>query len=258
MLEGVVKWVTKAPEKKSSATNLLRIFDKTSWGLTFFSMLVVSLSLVVAYRVGTYYGMKPNDVCSTIFVPLAMLNAEGFPRETTVQSRNFFSRGFSQNCILLNWSVFGMVLVFCFLCNLRAMILKPQMEAPIDTTKDLILSGTTPIVIAGFWQDYLLTSVNLWERKAGASDFIQQNSGDTEHHLKSKVQKDGTHAAISQPEEIAYAVKHDPWYKNKQKPVFHFSKESLRPYYIGWVTGKLSPWKKIVDQHIGIILQAGY
>ena len=61
---------------------------------------------------------------------------------------------------------------------------------------------------------------------------------------------------IALPEEITYAVKQDLWYKDKKKPVFHFSKENLDSYYVGWVTRKLSPWKTLVDDHIGIIQQA--
>ena len=130
------------------------------------------------------------------------------------------------------------------------------MEPPIDTTKYLILSGTIPIIIAGFNQENLLkNSLNEWRQKASTIKFTQEDPADTEHNLKNLVQKDGTHAVIANPVKIAYEVKNDPWYKEQKKPVFHFSKESLESYYIGWITGKLSPWKNIVDDHIGIILQ---
>ena len=49
------------------------------------------------------------------------------------------------------------------------------MESPIDTTKELILSGTTPIVPAGLWPDYLLNSVNEWQLKAGTTAFILED-----------------------------------------------------------------------------------
>ena len=130
------------------------------------------------------------------------------------------------------------------------------METTKDTTKDLIISGTTPIVVKGFNQDNLLkNSVNEWQQKAFESKFTQEDSADTEYNLKNLVQKEGTHAVIANPEEIAYAVKNDPYYKDQNKPVFHISQESLESYYVGWVTGKISPWKKTVDDHIGLILQ---
>ena len=69
------------------------------------------------------------------------------------------------------------------------------------------------------------------------------------------VQKEGTHALIANPAEIAYAVKNDPYYEDQKKPVFHFSQESLESYYVGWVTGKTSPWNKMLDDHIGLVLQ---
>ena len=221
-------------------------------------MVSVGLSLLLAYKVGSYYGLEECDSVLTLLTPLAILNAESFPKRcmNDGKSNHFFSKGFSRNFVFLHWSVMGMLLVFCFTCNLRAMILKPQMETTKDTTKDLIISGTTPIVVKGFNQENLLkNSVNEWQQKAFESKFSQEDSADTEYNLKNLVQKEGTHAVIANPEEIAYAVKNDPYYKDQNKPVFHISQESLESYYVGWVTGKISPWKKTVDDHIGLILQ---
>merc|ERR1711954_294908 len=77
------------------------------------------------------------------------------------------SRGdFTRNFLYLNWSVLGMILVFCFLCNLRAMILKPSLENPIDTTQDLVLKGKTPIIVSGMFTNLMETSSNQWHREA--------------------------------------------------------------------------------------------
>ena len=62
--------------------------------------------------------------------------------------------------------------------------------------------------------------------------------------------KDGIHCAMAYQQDIAYAFKD---YKNA--PAIHFSQENLRPYYSSWVISKQSPWKDILDKHIGITQQ---
>ena len=57
LYERVTKWVSKAPGKKSSATNLLQIFDKTSWLLTLVSMMIVSFVLIAAYKLESHFGI---------------------------------------------------------------------------------------------------------------------------------------------------------------------------------------------------------
>ena len=258
LLENGIKWVTKAPGRISSATNLVKIFDNMSWFLTLLSMILIGISLLIAYKVGTFYGLQGRDTTLTILTPLAMMNAESVPNECTnnKSSSHFFTKGFSRNFLYLLWSVMGMVLVFSFTCNLRAMIMKPQKESPKDSTEDLVTSGTIPIVVKGFNQETLLkNSLNEWQQKAFGFRYSQEDPSDTENNLKNLVQKKGTHAIIANPEEIAYAVKNDPYYNLQNKPVFHFSQESLESYYVGWITGKISPWTKVVDDHIAIILQ---
>ena len=248
LLERVTKWVSKAPGKKTSATNLLNIFDKSSWFLTLCSMVLVSSVLIAAYKLEHHFGRKKPDIVLLIFTPLAMLNAEALPTDDVNQKK--LRRGFTRNFILLHWSVMGMVLLFCFLCNLRAMILKPLMESPIDTSEEIILKGMTPIVVAGLWQEYLINSVNKWQRKAETMALIVPNPTFLKQNLETLVQQDGTHSLMAIPDRIAHALKNQ-----KNSPAIHFSKENLISYYRSWMTSKLSPWKKIVDDHIGLTQQ---
>ena len=244
--ETVVKWVTKAPGKKPLTTNILRIFDKTSWILIFVSSLLVSFCLVIASKVKHVLGSKKPDIVSLILVPLAMLNAEAMPEDNKTRER---SKGrFSLNAFLLHWSVMGMVLVFFFLCNLRAMILKPIMEAPIDTTKDLVQKGITPILVSGHWTRYMAASGNEWHRKAREIAHEIPTPTLIKENLETLVQQNGTHSVTSSIYEIAYNF-------NENSPAVHLSKENIDSYYLGWVIAKQSPWKKILDNHIGIIHQ---
>ena len=245
-----MKWVSKAPSQKISATNLLKIFDKTSWILTFISMLVVSFALIAAYKLEHLSGGKKPDIVMLILRPIAMFNAEAMPVEVEeVKSRK--SRGeFSRNFLFLNWSVMGMVLVLCFLCNLRAMILKPTLEQPINTSQDLVLQGKTPIIVYGLFTNYMETSPNEWHRKSREVAYVIPNPTLIKENLETVVQQDGTHSVMASPPEVAFALK-----DQKNPPAIHFSKENINPYYIGWVTAKQSPWKNILDDHIGITRQ---
>ena len=246
VFENVFKWASKTPEKTTAATNLITIFDKTSWILAFLSLVLVSCCLVAANKLELFFGGKEVDTVSLILAPFAMLNAEAMPVEKKKNSKC----GYARNLILLLWSVMGMVLVFCFLCNLRAVILKPTMENPIDTTEDLVRNGITPILNSGLQPEYMATSGNEWHRKAEQIAFIIHNPALQKEYLMNVVQQDGTHSVLSVPYLVAYFLK-----DQKSSTAIHFSKENIQPYYIGWVTAKQSPWKKILDNHIGLIVQ---
>ena len=55
--------------------------------------------------------------------------------------------------------------------------------------------------------------------------------------------------------QVGYAVNSDPWYTGKPSPIFQLSKEVMRPYYLGWVVNKVSPWKEEIDRHVLTIQQ---
>ena len=246
VIELVMKWASKAPGKKTAATNLVTIFDKTSWILTFASLMLISCGLIAAYKVEHIFGGKKADTVLLVILPLAMMNAEPLPTNKRKNSKGSFSR----NSLLLLWSVMGMVLVFCFLCNLRAVILKPTTENPLDTTEDLVRNGITPILNSGLQTMYMSTSGNKWHRKAEEIAHITHNPALQKQYLETVVQQDGTHAVLSVPYLVAYSLK-----DQKTPNMIYFSKENIMSYYSGWVTAKRSPWKKILDDHIGIIQQ---
>ena len=246
-MEAETKWVSKAPSKKTSATSILGIFDTTSWILLFASMLLVSCALIA-----TYYlcGDKP-DIVLMILTPLAMFNAEAMPVDVEKKNKQKSRGDFTLNFLFLNWSVLGMILVFCFQCNLRAMILKPSLENPIDATKDIVLKGKTPIIVSGLFTNLMETSSNQWHREAREIAQVIPNPTFIKKNLETVVLQDGTHSVMASPPEIAYALK-----DQKNSPALHFSKENIDFYYISWVTAKQSPWKNILDDHIGLIQQA--
>ena len=98
--------------------------DLGCWISLFVSYFFISLALVIAVKVGASYGVKRVDVVYIILVPFAMMNAEGmptwfeFPHQPV--TRRFVRRGRAGNLLLLTWSLMGMVIMFGFTCNLRA------------------------------------------------------------------------------------------------------------------------------------------
>ena len=55
---GPTYWITKAPTQLTIATNILRIFDTTSWILIFLSILSVIAFFYFGSKIGGYYGLK--------------------------------------------------------------------------------------------------------------------------------------------------------------------------------------------------------
>ena len=66
-IDGMV-WVSKPPQKLPPITNILRIFDVTSWVLILASMLSVSVVLLAVSKVGTLYGGKDQDYVDILLV----------------------------------------------------------------------------------------------------------------------------------------------------------------------------------------------
>ena len=51
------QWISKGPDQIPPATNLIRIFTFDVWLLIFFSMVLFSIFLLIAAKIGTYYGI---------------------------------------------------------------------------------------------------------------------------------------------------------------------------------------------------------
>ena len=54
-------WISKAPGTLPPATNLIRIFTFDVWLLIFLSMMLFSAFLVIAAKIGTYYGLNTES-----------------------------------------------------------------------------------------------------------------------------------------------------------------------------------------------------
>ena len=107
-------------------------------------------------------------------LPLSILTAEKMPecfqsKMTTKCRKSFFSRGFAGNGLILLWTVVASFISMAFHSNIRAMLMIPVYEDPIDTTEDLLERGKIPIIgpEGGYWREYLLGSNVGSEKMAG-------------------------------------------------------------------------------------------
>ena len=225
-----MKWISKPPEKLPPATNIIRIFDKTSWLLIFISMLATSLMLLIASRAGLSYGVGTSDITSILLTPFQTLNAESLPgwfsRRAT---RGILSPGFTGNYLLLMWTVMGSLISMAFLCNIRAMLMKPVFQKPIDSTEDILTVGKIPIndVESSFWPEYLKTSSNKWERLAGETGYSVKSIAERNRALVEKVYEADTHVYLASPVQ-SLTFLNLKYFKHKDRPIFHISRERLR------------------------------
>ena len=98
-------------------------------------------------------------------LPLSILTAEKMPecfhsKMNTKCRKSFFSRGSAGNGLILLWTVVASYISMAFHSNIRAMLMIPVYEDPIDTTEDLFERGKILIIgpEGGYWREYLLGS----------------------------------------------------------------------------------------------------
>ena len=107
-----------------------------------------------------------------------------------------------------------MFISFAFMSNIRAMLLKPSYETPVDSTEELLKRGIIPINSnGGFWEEYLLSSINPWERLAGEKGITFQSGAEQQKLIREKVKMEGSHASLENTEAVAYLSLVDPQYK---------------------------------------------
>ena len=171
-------WVSKTPGKLSPATNLFRVFDYQSWTMIGVSLLSVSVVLIIITRIGQMYGVEtPLDTFKIFSLPLATLIGENlsssFMKTKKTKKRkgleSLFPPGFAGNGLLLVWNAMAVIITMAFLSNIRAILLSPSYEPPIDSTEHIFKEGRIPIINynGSLWWQYFQTSNNSWERKAG-------------------------------------------------------------------------------------------
>ena len=61
MSHALYRWYSRAPQILPPATNLIRIFTFYVWFLIFLSMVLFSIFLLIAAKIGRYYGLSTES-----------------------------------------------------------------------------------------------------------------------------------------------------------------------------------------------------
>ena len=184
-----MRWISKPPGKLPPVTNIIRTFDHYSWIMIGASICTFIVAMFIVSRVSRCYGVEtPLDNVLIFIFPLSTLTAEKMPRcfriktqkkkKQELRKESFFLPGFTGNTLLLLWTVAASFLSMAFLSNIRAILMIPVLEDPIDTTEDLFKQSKTAIIgpEGGFMRGYLSGSSNIWERKLGKYYEINRNN----------------------------------------------------------------------------------
>ena len=132
----VTTWLSRAPGRVPPYTSLVRTMDAGCWASTLASVVSVSLALLLTVKVGRSYGRPQPDLVKILLTPFAIMNAEPLPSwfNSNTAGRGGEGRrelGRAGNLLLLTWSVMGMIVMFGFTCNLRAIYMKVELEEPL-------------------------------------------------------------------------------------------------------------------------------
>ena len=249
-------WVMKAPGKVPPYFNLINTMDLGSWISVPVSLVSVTLALVIIVRVGRSYGIPQPDLVRIILTPFAMLNHEEmpawfeFPHSQVNRIRSLVvidttmrlvRRGRAGNLLLLVWSYMGMIIMFGFTCNLRAIYMQENYEEPLDTAEQIYKSNKT------FYSfdsriDWLKTLDNPWYTKLANRAVMVAPEELSE--LSYKIPRDDNLAMIGS----------DSWMAGLSPSTqrrIHVSKELITSLNMkGWRVQKMSPWQQSLYTHI--------
>ena len=161
-----------------------------------------------------------------------------------------FPRGFSANFVVLLWSLCGGILLHSLLANFRVMLLKPMLEKPVNTAKEILDRGMVPMTQDGaqFYVDLLRQSSNPIYQKLADRAIVPKDYDELIRFLEDDVLGAGTHVYLMNN------CVNFPWYSLGD---FHYSKDVLEghsPWNV-WIVNKKWPLHDQLSIHILIYQQ---
>ncbi|XP_023337219.1 uncharacterized protein LOC111708160 [Eurytemora carolleeae] len=245
-----VRWITKFPGKKSPMNNIIKVFDRYTWIGIIVSTVTASIVLLGVVNILRNLGFKQPDNISAALIPLSLMNAEPMPDWFLVST----TRVYSGSILMLVWGLCSAVLTYAFSGNLRAMVLTPAFETPIDTAQQIVENnlmaqmGPTDLVYS-----ILNSSSNPWQVAV-----LDNTIPWTDWSERIEMTQSGVVVTYGTEDYFLNSVKKDPTLSKMKSPVFYVSKEAIRVYYAGWILQKNSKWQNFLDNHILICNQAGF
>ena len=141
-------------------SNILQVFDLNSWLVILITLGSFSIILALIY---TCYSQilhtwsllqaehHPNGYCDFFLLPFFATNEP--------LSMNWFSSFLSSGYIMCGvWRILCLLIPLCFSSNLRAQLIKPTYEKPIETPEDMLARGQN------IWIPHLINDIEKpWE-----------------------------------------------------------------------------------------------
>ena len=160
-----------------------------------------------------------------------------------------FPRGFSANFVVLMWSLCGGILLYSLLANFRVMLLKPMLEKPVNTAKEILDRGMVPMTQDGaqFYVDLLRQSSNPIYQKLADRAIVPKDYDELIRFLEDDVLGAGTHVFLyTKNVYILYELGD-----------FHVSKDVLEGHspWVVWIVNKKWPLHDQLAIHILIYQQ---
>ncbi|XP_023339233.1 glutamate receptor ionotropic, NMDA 2C [Eurytemora carolleeae] len=252
--DAVLLWVSKYPGKVSPLLNIIKVFDEFSWFAIFLSMLAVSgtLPLIVYYEPES----SKNKLSYTKLVVVCIMNEDQIPKWLKLKAR----KGMSGNIILLVWGLCSTLIFLAFSCNLRAILLNPSYNAPIDTAEQIVKSKKTGFILEASRQFSILqSSPNPWQVKILDNHKTYNPQIEPTEVVLLRMLKNMSNVVLSLSEDTALdVIQGNSELYELEHPPFHFSKEPIEAYYKSWAVQKGSKWEKAINSHILRCHQAGF
>ena len=128
---------SRHPVKLSSSQNILRLFQREVWLAILVSLLILSLAFLIIFKF--YKKFLPNeDLCINNEKDDFEFFLLTFSSITEPDALPFFTSKSNAGKILLgSWVLAILILNLAFTCNLRATLLKPSLEKPINSMQDV-------------------------------------------------------------------------------------------------------------------------
>ena len=80
----------------------------------------------------------------------------------------------------------------------------------------------------GRWPEYLKTSNNMWEKLADETGYALKSIAERDRALIEKVYEADSHVYLMAPVIALFIAQELEYFKDKEQPVFHISRERLR------------------------------
>lgn len=132
-----LKWYTRAPVPIGSYRNIVKVFSMNVW-ISF--MLTLLLFSFLFYLTHSLYEQLDPDLIVPVSTKWDFLIFP-FCKFVEPDPVPWFPAWSTGRALVLLWSVFSLIIVLAYSCNLRANLIAKDYEAPIKTHQDVLDRG---------------------------------------------------------------------------------------------------------------------